>query len=108
MSSDGKASRRGEGGGQPRRSSRVPVKAELLLRRSGRNNYRVRVFDASPQGCKVEFVERPQLDEQVWVRFDGLEAVPAAVCWIDGFYAGLEFNRPIHDAVFDNLIEKLR
>lgn len=91
-----------------RRISRVEVNAEVLMRRSSNHNYRVRVFDASPLGCKLEFVERPMLDEQVWVKFDGLETIPAAICWLDGFCAGVEFDRPMHPAVFDNLLQKLR
>lgn len=94
-------------GGRPRKGGRVALDAEVLLRRSGQNHYRVRVFDVSPEGCKIEFVERPKLDEQVWVRFEGLELLPAAVCWLDGFQAGLEFDRPIHAAVFANLVGRL-
>jgi hypothetical protein len=85
----------------------VAVNAEVLLRRAGQLNYRVRVFDASPQGCKLEFVERPKLDEQVWVKFEGLELIPAFVCWTEGFKAGLEFENSIHPAVFEMLVGKL-
>jgi hypothetical protein len=95
-------------GFRARKTSRVLVNAEVLLGRSCRRNYRVRVFDASPLGCKVEFVERPQLDEQVWVRFDSLAAIPAAICWVEGCFAGVAFDRPIHPAVFDDLLRRLR
>ena len=61
----------------------------------------------SPDGCKAEFVERPKLDEHVWVRFDGLEALEAMVCWVRGFEVGLEFENPIHPAVFEMLVSKL-
>jgi hypothetical protein len=80
---------------------------EVILRRTGQPNYRVRAFDASPYGCKLEFVERPRLDELVWVKFDGLEALEASVCWIEGHAVGLEFSRPIHPAVFENLRSRL-
>lgn len=92
---------------RPRRSSRVPLHADVTLRRAGQNNYRVSVYDVSPEGCKVEFVERPSLDELVWVKFDGLEAIESLVCWIDGMKVGLEFKRPIYSAVFDQLIARL-
>jgi hypothetical protein len=90
-----------------RRSDRVSLTGVVSLRRSGQLNYRVRVFDASLHGCRVEFVERPKLDEQLWVKFDGLQPVEAEVCWVDGFAAGLNFVRPIHPAVFDALIANL-
>jgi hypothetical protein len=91
-----------------RRSERVALAAEVSLRRSGQNNYRVRVFDASLHGCRVEFVERPQLDEQLWVKFDGLQPLEAGVCWIEGFAAGVNFRQPIHPAVFDRLVGTLK
>ena len=90
-----------------RRTERVAVNAEVALRRSGQLNYRVRVFDASPLGCRLEFVERPQLEERVWVKFDRLDPIEGIVCWIDGFYAGIEYARPMHPAVFDSLLPRL-
>lgn len=98
------------GGGSnptPRKSARVGLEAEVSLRRSGHTNYRANVHDVSQEGCKVEFVERPLLDETVWVKFEGLESLEAMVCWIDGFAAGLEFQRPVHPAVFKVLLERL-
>lgn len=90
-----------------RRAERVAVNAEVALRRSGQLNYRVRVFDASPRGCRLEFVERPQLHERVWVKFDRLDPIEGLVCWVDGFYAGVEFASPIHPAVFEALAVRL-
>lgn len=93
---------------KPRRSERVGLAAELTLRRPGKNNYRVRAFDASPGGCKLEFIERPDLGESIWVRFEGMELLEARVCWTEGFIAGVEFQKPIHPAVFQNLLGRLR
>jgi hypothetical protein len=90
-----------------RRSERVALDAVVMLRRSGQLNFRVRVFDASLHGCRVEFVDRPELDEQLWVKFDELQPIAAEVCWVEGFSAGLNFRQPIHPAVFDSLVAKL-
>jgi hypothetical protein len=90
-----------------RRSNRVAANAEVSLRRSGALNYRVRVFDASPLGCKLEFVERPRLEDRVWVKFERMDAIEGMVCWVDGFRAGIEFAQPIHPAVFDALLPRL-
>jgi hypothetical protein len=91
-----------------RRSERVPLHAVVMLRRSGQLNFRVRVYDASQHGCRVEFVDRPELDEQLWVKFDELQPIAAEVCWVEGFSAGLGFCQPIHPAVFDRLVARLR
>lgn len=91
----------------PRGVERIDLKADLSLRRFGRQNYQVRMFNLSATGCKVEFVERPKEGEIVWVKFDGLDAIEAVVRWVDGFYGGIEFVRPIYPAVFQVLLRKL-
>lgn len=55
-----------------------------------------------------DFVDRPDVGEHVWVKFDGLEAIEATVCWIAGFKAGLKYTKPIHPAVFDLLLTRVR
>ena len=92
----------------PRRSERISLAAEVVLRRIGRSSFRVTVTDASADGCKVQLIERPGKGEQVLVRFDGLETLQADVCWIDGFTAGLQYARPMHPAVFELLVERLK
>ncbi|HEV8407623.1 MAG TPA: PilZ domain-containing protein [Sphingomicrobium sp.] len=92
----------------PRRNQRVSTDADVSLRRLGQNSYRVRVNDLSPDGCKVDLVERPRIQEHVLVKFEGLEVLDSEVCWIDGFVAGLRFERPMHPAVFDLLLQRLR
>ena len=94
--------------GQARKSPRVAIDAEVLVRRTSGHNYRVRVFDLSPHGCKVEFVERPTLDERIWIKIEGLDALEGLVCWTDGFVAGVDFVRPMHAAVFDHVVKRLR
>ena len=92
----------------PRRSARVRLECEVQLRRSGQHNYVVHVFDLSREGCRVEFVERPRLDETVWVKFKDFEALEATICWTEGFCAGVEFVHPIHPAVFKLMVERVR
>lgn len=91
-----------------RQSQRVPLLADVSLRRLGKIKYSVRAFDASPHGCRVEFVERPAIDELVRIKFEGLQPLDARICWIEGHCAGLEFERPIHPAVFDLLLARMQ
>jgi hypothetical protein len=88
---------------KPRYAGRVSLDAEVGIRRSGMHPFRVRVFDASPVGCKIEFIERPAVAERVWVKFDGLEALEGTVRWVDGHIGGVRFATPLHKAVFDRL-----
>jgi hypothetical protein len=95
-------------GQQPRKAERVSIEAQVAMRRIGNANYRVRLFDMSPDGCKVELIERPRTGEHVLVKMPSLETLDAEVCWVEGFTAGLRFGKPIHPAVFDLLVERLR
>ena len=92
----------------PRRHERVTLGAEVTMRRHGGPAFRVNVFDASPDGCRIDFVDRPLLDERLSIRFEGLESLEAEVCWVEQHCAGLKFARAIHPAVFDLLVERLR
>jgi len=91
-----------------RRSARIALAGQVSLRRLGQNNYRVGVNDLSPEGCKVDLVERPRVGEHVLIKFDGIEALDAEVCWVEGFVAGLRFQKPIHASVFGLLLERLK
>jgi len=91
----------------PRHCERIALCADVTLRRFGHASFRVTVADASPEGCKVDLVERPANGERVLVKFDGLEPLEAEVCWVEGYTAGLKFARPMHPAVFDLLAERL-
>ena len=93
--------------GVPRAANRVAVEAQVMLRRATQNNYRVSAYDLSRYGCKLEFVERPRIHERVWVKFEGLEAIEAEVCWTADFAAGLKFQHPLHPAVFESLVARL-
>ncbi len=90
----------------PRRADRTVFSAEVFLRRAGKLGFRVKTFDLSPFGCKCEFVDRPLIEETVWVKFDGLEALESDVCWLEGSTLGIEFRKPLHSAVFAMLLQR--
>lgn len=92
---------------QARSHERISVEGQVTMRRVGKVSFRVDVYDLSPDGCKAEFVERPLLDEQLWIKFDGLEALEGRVRWLAGARAGVEFVRPLHPAVFDLIVMRL-
>lgn len=93
--------------GSPRKSNRVQISAMAKLRRRGHHNFTVKAYDLSPEGCKLEFMERPELEETVWIKFEGLELLQAKVCWVQDLCVGAEFERPLHPAVFETLAGRL-
>lgn len=92
----------------PREYDRVSLNAELMLRRQGRQSYLAKLFDLTPSGCRVEFIERPKCGEPVWVKLDTFDSIEAKVKWVDGFFGGLQFVRPIYPAVFEILLARLK
>ena len=50
----------------------------------------------------------PRVGERMLIKLEGLEVLDSEVCWVHGFVAGLRFERPIHPAVFDLLVQRLR
>lgn len=90
------------------RESRLAVAGEAQLRRSGRLHFRVKVFDLSLKGCRLEFIDRPAIRERVWVKFEALEALEADVAWVTGSEVGVTFRNSIHPAVFDLLVARLK
>jgi hypothetical protein len=91
----------------PRRADRRALVAEALIRRAGKAPYRTQAVDFSPLGCKCEFIDRPEINERVWIKFSGLESLEATTAWVEGATAGFRFSRPIHSAVYDMLCDRL-
>ena len=90
-----------------RQSDRVPLGCDVEFRRHSDSRYRVELIDLSPQGCQIAPPIRVQQDEGVWLRVPGLESIHGRVCWVKEWNAGVEFDQPLHAAVFDLLVKRL-
>jgi len=89
-----------------RRSQRVRCIAEIAMRRMGSFSFQVMLEDVSVGGCKVELVEFVDVNDHVIARFPGIEPFSATVSWADSKYAGIDFERPLHPAVFEQLLSR--
>jgi hypothetical protein len=90
-----------------RACGRVDVASSITLRPIGGFNHEVALHDVSIAGCRVELVESAELGEPLIARFPQLEPLVGALRWAKGATAGLEFTRPIHPAVLDQLLTRL-
>jgi hypothetical protein len=91
-----------------RGSRRVPIsKAEASVRRLGRFCFQLPLRDICEAGCKVDLVEPIAADDPVVARLPGLELFRARVAWTRGQSAGLQFERPMHPAVFALLVSRI-
>lgn len=91
----------------PRKVERLEVEAQALLRRAGCIAFPVTVFDMTLSGCRCEFVDRPAINERVWIKLDGLASMEASVCWIEQSMVGLTYKLPLHPAVFEMLTARI-
>lgn len=90
-----------------RRNERVRCVAEIGMRRMGSFSFQVVVEDVSVGGCKAELVEFVDVNDHVIIRFPGIEPFSAKVSWADTHHAGIDFERPLHPAVFEQLLSRL-
>jgi len=93
--------------GHDRRAERVPLRADIDFRRTGEHRWRVNIIDASPQGCRVELPVRVTSEDKIWITLPGLEAMQGRIRWVKDWVAGIEFEHPIHPAVFDLLQDRM-
>ena len=94
--------------GPARRTTvRSEVGGEISKRRVGSFGFDVPVRNVSAAGCSVDLVEPVAVNDRVIARLPGLEPLAAKVIWADPHRAGMQFERPIHPAVFELLLSRL-
>ena len=90
-----------------RRCARAEIEAEIGFRRPREPHYAIRAHDLSPQGCRLASPERLDAGDLVWVQLPSLESLPAWVRWTHKAQSGVEFDRPMHTAVFGMMAKRL-
>ena len=90
-----------------RRTERVPLRADIDIRRPGDHRYRVNILDFSPEGCKVEVPITVDLGDSVFISLPGLQPIEGKVRWKEGWAVGVEFVRALYPSVFDMMREKM-
>jgi hypothetical protein len=94
-------------GHQPRQSIRVAVSAEIEFRRHGEQRFPTDLHDLSPEGCRIAPPITVEESDQVFIFLPGLESIHGKVCWVRAWQAGIQFDHPLHPAVFDMIIARL-
>lgn len=88
------------------RSRRAPrIGFELPVRcKRGVLRTTVMLRDMTTHGARIDGLEHLHLDEPITLLLPGLQAKEAYVAWHKDQAAGLEFDRPLHPAVFEQLV----
>ena len=92
--------------GQPerRRANRAALNLSATMREGSRSKARVRVIDISTHGARIECTTPVTDGSNVWLNLEGLEAQYCRVVWHCEEFVGLEFEKPLAQAVFDKLL----
>lgn len=89
-----------------RKADRVPVELGAGLRQRGASGVTVQIMDLSTDGFRVATHLELCAGTQVWLRLPGLEPCHAEVVWAEGHYIGCAFQRPLHPAVLQMIIDR--
>lgn len=87
-----------------RRVERTALRLTATMRDGTRSRVKVRVIDMSTHGCRIECSSSVEDDTWVWLSIAGLDNQFCRVVWHAHEFIGLEFERPLSDAVFDRLL----
>ncbi len=89
---------------QPRRAERKPVVLTAQCRTQSGLRDTGRITDLSREGCRVYTNSLFfRVGTRVVIRPEGMEGLTGIVRWIDGESAGVEFDSPIYEPVYDHL-----
>jgi hypothetical protein len=87
-----------------RRSNRTALQLNAMMREGSKSRVKARVIDISTHGCRVECTSAVADDSWVWLNISGLETQYCRVAWHCQEFIGLEFAKPLSDAVFERLL----
>ncbi|MCW1382839.1 hypothetical protein OLX02_08380 [Novosphingobium sp. KCTC 2891] len=89
--------------GALRRAERIGLELPVRCRR-GVIRSTVMLKDLTPYGARVDGLEKQRIGEPLTLLIPGLQAKTAYVVWSEPMASGLEFDHPLHQAVFDALV----
>ena len=88
-----------------RRAPRSALRLNASIREPGRSRVGVRVIDISTHGCRIESMASVSADSWFLLSIAGLETQYCRVVWCCHEFAGIEFAKPLADAVLDRLLQ---
>jgi hypothetical protein len=87
-----------------RRVLRLALRLTATMRDGRSSRVRARVIDMSTNGCRIECTAPVEDDTWIWLSIAGLETQYCRVVWHCEEFIGLEFERPLSEAVFNKLL----
>jgi len=91
--------------GDRRRVERTALRLTATMRDGSRSRVRARVIDVSTHGCRIECTTSVDDDSWIWLSIAGLETQYCRVVWHCQEFIGLEFEKPLAEAVFERVLQ---
>lgn len=88
-----------------RRANRTALRLTATMRDGTRYRAQVRIIDMSLNGCRVNSPFAVVDDSWLWLSITGLETQYCRVVWHCEEFVGLEFEKPLTEAVFDRILQ---
>jgi hypothetical protein len=87
-----------------RRAHRTALRLTATMRDGAKSRVKARVIDISTHGCRIECSTVVEDGSWIWLGIAGLETQYCRVVWHCQEFVGLEFERPLSEAVFEKLL----
>lgn len=87
-----------------RRSPRAPVSLDARLGRGGLDRALCRVVDLSVHGARLQTYSSLKTGSMIWLTLPLVGQIAATIVWADDFVAGCQFQAPLDDALYEQLI----
>jgi hypothetical protein len=87
-----------------RRANRAALRLAATMREGSRGKVQVRLIDISTHGCRIECTSTVEADARIWLNIASLESQYCRVVWHCQEFIGLEFEKPLADAVLDRIL----
>ena len=88
-----------------RRVARTALRLNATMRDGSRSKVAAKVIDMSTRGCRIECTTTVADGSWVWLNIAGLESQYSRVVWHCNEFIGLEFEKPLSDAVYERLLQ---
>jgi hypothetical protein len=96
--------KRPDGKEDRRRGCRAALSLTATMREGSKSKVQVSVIDISTHGCRVQCTSAVPVDSCVWLSIPGLENQYCRVVWHCQEFVGVEFEKPLAEAVFQKLL----
>jgi hypothetical protein len=89
-----------------RRSPRAPVSLDARIGRGGLDRTLCKVVDLSVHGARLQTYSALKPGSRIWLTLPGIGQVVAKIVWADDFVAGCQFDVPLAEGTFRDMLTR--